>query len=68
MRSAVVLGGGSWGTGFSRLLADRGFAVTLATHRPEDAAAIRDTGHNPRFMSDIDLSDVHATTIAEAPV
>jgi len=68
VKDAVVVGGGSWGTGFSRLLADRGFAVTLATHSPEDAAAIRDTGHNPRFMSDIDLSDVKATTIAEAPV
>jgi glycerol-3-phosphate dehydrogenase (NAD(P)+) len=68
MRSAVVVGGGSWGTGFSRLLADRGFAVTLATHRPEDAAAIRETGRNPRFMSQIDLTGIAATTMEEAPV
>ncbi len=68
MNSAVVVGGGSWGTGFSRLLADRGFSVTLATHSAEDASAIRETGRNPRFMSDIDLSDVRATSIAEAPV
>ena len=37
VRTAVVVGGGSWGTGFSRFLADRGLDVTLATHRAEDA-------------------------------
>ena len=31
--NAVVVGGGSWGTGFARLLADRGFDVTLATRQ-----------------------------------
>ncbi len=67
MNSAVVVGGGSWGTGFSRLLADRGLDVTLATRNGEDAAAINDTGHNPRFLRDVDLSDVEATTIAGAP-
>jgi glycerol-3-phosphate dehydrogenase (NAD(P)+) len=65
---AVVLGGGSWGTGFSRLLADRGVTVTLATHHAEDAEAICATGRNPRFLSDVDLSDVTAMTVAEAPV
>ncbi len=65
---AVVVGGGSWGTGFSRLVADRGFEVTLATHSAEDAAAIRETGRNPRYLTQIDLSGVEATTIAEAPV
>lgn len=64
---AVVIGGGSWGTGFSRLLADRGFAVTLATRSGEDAARIRASGHNPRYLSQVDLSDVTATSIAEAP-
>jgi glycerol-3-phosphate dehydrogenase (NAD(P)+) len=64
----VVVGGGSWGTGFSRLLADRGLEVTLAMRDAEQAAAIRDTGHNPRFLPGVDLSDVAATTIADAPV
>ena len=68
MNSAVVIGGGSWGTGFSRLLADRGLAVTLATRSAEDAAGIRATGRNARFLPDVDLSDVAATTISEAPV
>jgi glycerol-3-phosphate dehydrogenase (NAD(P)+) len=68
VKTAVVVGGGSWGTGFSRLLADRKFEVTLATHHAEDAAAIRQTGWNPRFLTQVDLSDVKATTIAEAPI
>jgi glycerol-3-phosphate dehydrogenase (NAD(P)+) len=68
VKSAVVVGAGSWGTGFSRFLADRGFDVTLAAHRAEDAVAIRETGWNPRFLTQVDLSDVEATTIAEAPV
>jgi glycerol-3-phosphate dehydrogenase (NAD(P)+) len=65
---AVVLGGGTWGTGFSRLLADRGYEVTIATHHAEDARAIAATGRNPRFGTSVDLSGIAATTIAEAPV
>jgi len=65
---AVVVGGGSWGTGFSRLLADRGFEVTLASHSAEDVAEIRRTGRNPRYLSQVDLSGIGASTIAEAPV
>jgi glycerol-3-phosphate dehydrogenase (NAD(P)+) len=64
----VVLGGGTWGTGFSRLLADRGFDVTLATHHAEDARAIAETGHNPRYSSSVDLAGIAATTIEEAPL
>jgi glycerol-3-phosphate dehydrogenase (NAD(P)+) len=63
----VVVGGGSWGTGFSRLLADRGLAVTLATRHAEDAAHINETGRNPRFLRDVELTGVEATTIAAAP-
>jgi glycerol-3-phosphate dehydrogenase (NAD(P)+) len=68
VRNVVVVGGGSWGTGFSRFLSDAGLDVTLATHHAADAAAIRETGRNPRFMTDVDLADVAATTVADAPV
>jgi len=64
---AVVIGGGSWGTGFARLLADRGVAVTLATRSREDAAHIRTSGRNPRYLCHVDLSGITATSIAEAP-
>ena len=63
-----MVGGGSWGTGFARLLANRGLDVTLATRHAADAEAIRATGRNPRFLAQVDLSDVAATTIADAPV
>jgi glycerol-3-phosphate dehydrogenase (NAD(P)+) len=65
---AVVVGGGSWGTGFARLLADRDVDVTLATHRPEDARAINETGRNPRYSTGVDLGGIEATSIGDAPV
>jgi glycerol-3-phosphate dehydrogenase (NAD(P)+) len=64
----VVVGGGSWGTAFSRLLADRGHAVTLACRDPEQARAINETGRNPRYLGIVDLRGVRAATIADAPV
>ena len=65
---AVVVGGGSWGTAFSRLLADRGHSVTLACRDPEQARAIAETGRNPRYLTAVDLTGVAAKTIEEAPV
>jgi glycerol-3-phosphate dehydrogenase (NAD(P)+) len=65
MKIAVV-GGGSWGTAFSRLLLDRGHEVTLACRDPEQARAIAETGHNPRYLSDVDLSGVVPGTVPEA--
>src|SRR5438128_2616867 len=64
----VVVGGGSWGTAFSRLLADRGHSVTLACRDPEQVRAIEATGHNPRYLSFVDLAGVSAAAIAEAPI
>jgi glycerol-3-phosphate dehydrogenase (NAD(P)+) len=50
------------------LLRDRGHEVTLAGRDPEQAAAIRSTGRNPRYVVKADLGGVVATTIAEAPI
>jgi glycerol-3-phosphate dehydrogenase (NAD(P)+) len=63
----VVIGGGSWGTGFSRLLADRGHDVTLATRRAAEADAIRAQGRNPRYLSAVELGGVAVSAIDEAP-
>ncbi len=57
---AVVVGAGSWGTAFSRLLADRGHEVTLVCRDPVQAATIAETGRNPRAPSPIELGDVRA--------
>ena len=64
----TVIGGGSWGTAFARLLHDHGHDVTLACRDPGQAAAITATGHNPRYLSHVDLSGIAATTVADAPV
>ena len=64
----VVVGGGSWGTAFSRVLANRGHEVTLACRDAEQARAIQATGRNPRYLTDTDLTGVAATTIEAAPL
>jgi glycerol-3-phosphate dehydrogenase (NAD(P)+) len=60
-----VVGAGSWGTAFSRLLADGGHDVTLACRDPEQARVIRETGHNPRYLTDVDLTDIVSGTVPE---
>jgi glycerol-3-phosphate dehydrogenase (NAD(P)+) len=64
----VVVGGGSWGTAFARLLADRGHDVTLACRDPEQAQAIAAIGRNPRYMRQVDLRDVAASSLDDAPL
>jgi glycerol-3-phosphate dehydrogenase (NAD(P)+) len=64
----VVVGGGSWGTAFARLLADHGHETTLACRDHQQARAIAYTGRNPRYLSSLDLSGVSAATVQEAPV
>jgi glycerol-3-phosphate dehydrogenase (NAD(P)+) len=62
MRIAVV-GAGSWGTAFSRLLFERGHDVTLVCRDPEQALAIAETGRNPRYLPSVDLSGVVPGTV-----
>ena len=64
----VVVGGGSWGTAFSRVLANREHDVTLACRDAEQARAIEETHRNPRYLTHCDLRGVAATTIEEAPI
>ena len=64
--NVVVVGGGSWGTAFARLLADRGHAVTLACRDAAQARAIAESGRNPRYLPLVDLSDVAAATVSDA--
>lgn len=64
----VVVGGGSWGSVFAALLAERGHEVTLACRDAAQASAIAETGRNPRYVPEADLSGVTAVTLEEAPV
>jgi glycerol-3-phosphate dehydrogenase (NAD(P)+) len=64
----VVVGGGSWGTGFACLLRDRGHDVTLACRDSEQVRAIAKTGRNPKYLTKADLRDVQPSTIDDAPL
>lgn len=50
----VVLGAGSWGTAFGKLLRDAGCEVAILARRPEVAAAIN-AGHNADYLPGIAL-------------
>jgi glycerol-3-phosphate dehydrogenase (NAD(P)+) len=63
----LVVGAGSWGTAFTRVLLDRGHDVVLACHTAEQAAAIGETGRNPRYLEKVDLRGVEAVTVDDAP-
>ena len=63
---AVVIGAGSWGTGFARLLADRAHEVTLVCRDPARAATIAETGRNPRAVGDVALDGIAAVSAAPA--
>jgi glycerol-3-phosphate dehydrogenase (NAD(P)+) len=62
-----VVGGGSWGSVFAVLLAERGHEVTLACRDPEQVRAIAETGRNPRYVTEVDLSAVSVSPLDEAP-
>jgi glycerol-3-phosphate dehydrogenase (NAD(P)+) len=66
--NVVVVGAGSWGTSFATLLRNRGHNVLLAARDPDQVAAIRETGRNPRYAQDVDLRDIASATIEEAPL
>lgn len=54
---AAVLGAGSWGTTFAKVLADAGCSVVLHARRRELAHAIGETRENPEYLPGIRLPD-----------
>jgi glycerol-3-phosphate dehydrogenase (NAD(P)+) len=64
----AVLGAGSWGTVFAKVLADAGGDVTLWGRRPDVVEAINETRRNPDYLPDCTLPErLRATTdVAEA--
>jgi glycerol-3-phosphate dehydrogenase (NAD(P)+) len=62
---AAVLGAGSWGTTFAKVLADAGCDVTLHARRPELAKAITEDGENRDYLPGVRLpAAVRATSDA----
>ncbi len=66
--NVVVIGGGSWGSVFSALLAEGGHDVVLACRDAEQAGAIATTGRNPRYAREVDLRGVRAAALSQAPL
>ncbi|HEY3009814.1 MAG TPA: NAD(P)H-dependent glycerol-3-phosphate dehydrogenase [Micromonosporaceae bacterium] len=61
----AVIGAGSWGTTFAKVLADAGSDVTIWARREDVAAAIRDYGTNPEYLPAVRLPErVTATSDA----
>jgi glycerol-3-phosphate dehydrogenase (NAD(P)+) len=67
VRRVAVLGTGSWGTAFAKVMADAGRDVTLWARRPEVAAAVNERHANPEYLPGIELpARLTATTDATA--
>ena len=60
----TVVGAGTWGTTFAGFLRDRHHEVTLVGRDAEQLRAMRETGRNPRYASQIALDGVE---LADAP-
>lgn len=57
MTRAAVLGAGSWGTAFAKVMVDAGCDVTLCARRPELAATLRETRRNEDYLPDVTLPE-----------
>lgn len=67
MTKVAVLGAGSWGTTFAKILADGGSEVTLWARRREVAREIRETNRNSDYLPGINLpATLTATDSIEA--
>ena len=59
-----VIGAGSWGTALSQLLAANGHNVGLWARNPEVVASINGRHVNPRYLSDVALSEGIVATLS----
>ncbi|HVL84483.1 MAG TPA: NAD(P)H-dependent glycerol-3-phosphate dehydrogenase [Pseudonocardia sp.] len=67
VRRVAVLGAGSWGTTFAKVMADAGRTVVLWARRPEVARAVNEQRANPDYLPGVALPDgLTATTNASA--
>jgi glycerol-3-phosphate dehydrogenase (NAD(P)+) len=65
MSHVAVLGAGSWGTAFAKVLGDAGRDVTVWSRRAAVAAGIRDHGRNPDYFPEVRLP-ARVTATADA--
>lgn len=62
MRRVTVLGSGSWGTAFARVMVHAGCSVTLWARRPDLADVINDRHENPDYLPGIALPQTLTAT------
>ena len=65
--NVVVVGAGAWGTAFARVLLEHGHEVTLAARDPDQAQAIEETKHNPKYLADVELKGIRGSGLDDAP-
>jgi glycerol-3-phosphate dehydrogenase (NAD(P)+) len=64
--TTAVMGAGAWGTALAKLLADAGGEVTLWARRPDLAAEINSSRHNPDYLPGVELpANISATADAK---
>lgn len=56
-----MLGSGSWGTTFAKVLAEAGTDVTMWARRPEVAKALATEHRNPWYLPNVELPPIAAT-------
>lgn len=61
MARAAVLGAGSWGTAFAKVLADAGTDVVMWARRPEVAETLATDHRNPFYLPGVQLPPIAAT-------
>ncbi|MFI6867241.1 NAD(P)H-dependent glycerol-3-phosphate dehydrogenase [Nocardia sp. NPDC050406] len=61
MTRAAVLGAGSWGTAFAKVLAEAGTETIMWARRPEVAKALATEHRNPWYLPDVALPPIAAT-------
>jgi glycerol-3-phosphate dehydrogenase (NAD(P)+) len=62
VRRVAVLGAGSWGTAFAKVMADAGREVRLWARRPEVAAAVNEQHANPGYLPGVVLPTLLTAT------
>lgn len=62
----AVIGAGSWGTALAQLLAEKGNNVSLWARKPEVIKSINQMHRNPRYLTDVLLSENIVATVSHA--
>jgi glycerol-3-phosphate dehydrogenase (NAD(P)+) len=62
MDKVTVLGAGAWGTALAKVLADKGIATTMWSHRPELATDINRDRENKRYLPGAPLPETLRAT------